>query len=204
MKFLESIFGKKSTTTHYYYPPTTTRTTPYYYAKSSTTYSPGNIDASNDAFYLLKKTCSQNFDSTCQKHKSEMHDLVVRCIDLKKKSHDGVMVPACKEILSAYCYVFSNVDVITCLTNDHEVYVPGKRTFITTKTTSRSTIKINIITGNPITTTTRPTIKINIITNNPTTRPMITTPRTNPPKSNKYPFELIPGFTGTITSVNKN
>jgi hypothetical protein len=123
-----------------------------------------------------------------------MYDLVVRCLDLKKKSNDREMVPACKEILSAYCYVFSSVDIMTCIRNEHDVYIPGKRTIATTpKTSTRSTIKINIITKNLITTT----------TTRSTTTTTTTTLRTNPPKTNKTPFELIPGFTGRITTVTK-
>jgi hypothetical protein len=128
-----------------------------------------------------------------------MYDLVVRCLDLKKKSNDREMVPACKEILSAYCYVFSSIDIMTCIRNEHDVYIPGKRTIVTTtKTSTRSTIKINIITKNLITTTTTTTRSTTTTTTTTTT-----TLRTNPPKTNKTPFELIPGFTGRITTVIK-
>ena len=124
----------------------------------------------------------------CKQRKTEMHDLVVRCLDLKKKSPNNEMIPACKDVLSAYCYVFSNQDTITCLLNDHDVYIPGKKaTTLPTRavvTTTRSTIR----TTSPSTTTTKTTT---------TTRPS-----TAINKVPKTPFEMIPGFTGTINSVN--
>jgi hypothetical protein len=128
----------------------------------------------------------------CRTRKNEMYDLVKRCLDLKKKSTDGQMIPACKEILSAYCYVFSSQDIMTCRLNDHDAYVPGKKASTTPSlVTARSTVR-------PTTTTIRSTSTIRptfAIRTTATVRPA-----TAPP-SQKSPFELIPGFSGTVNSV---
>lgn len=141
-------------------------------------------------------------DSTCKKHKIDMYNLVNKCLDMKQKSNEKEMIPACKEILSAYCYVFSSQDIRTCMLNDHDIYVPGKKSYSTTTPSATGrTIKINVITNSPVTTTR--TIKINVITNGPvtTSRPTTTTTST---KTSKSPFEKIPGFTGTVSAVKIN
>ena len=150
--------------------------------------------AEEDPFYRLKNHCALNFDQLCSGKKSEMYELVLKCERLKLE-HSNQRLEPCREVYSIYCYVFN--DRFTCLGQDYDTYVPGRKKFTTsgTRTTTRSTstvtIKINVITTSsyrpPVVTTTtrtttRPTTRAVVTTTTkPTTRFVVTTTTTHRP-----------------------
>lgn len=151
--------------------------TPSYRVSSSTASSyttNGPHSSSDDVFLSLKQHCARNYDSICITKRRELHELVAKCERLTIQNRH--QTDTCREVLSIYCYVFYNKDLITCFdTTQYDIYVPGKKKFTTvssttstrTTTTSKyvyyssSTTKPTITTTTTkSTTTTRPTVKV--------------------------------------------
>lgn len=144
------------------YPISTTKPRPI--VSTSKQPAPLPSAAQDDPFYRLKNHCALTFDSLCSSKKSEMHDLVKKCDRLQLEHKNQVLEP-CRDVYSIYCYVF--YERFTCLGQNYEPYVPGRKKFTSgTSTTTRGgqTIKINVVT------TTSPKPKINVVTTTTTTK----------------------------------
>jgi len=139
-----------------------------------------------DPFVLLRTKCSNDpKDDYCVKKRSQMTDLINKCEEIKKQKN--VNVPkSCGDIVSIYCFVFSKIDKITCTKIPHSEYVP-----IAPPPTTKSQPTISTTSTTTRTTTTKPN------TSSTTTVKVFTTSK----GSSSYPFELIPGFKGTITEL---
>jgi hypothetical protein len=177
-KFLESIFDKYNK-----YSGIITRTT---------TVAANVVD---DPFYVLKNSCDKNyFDPICKKTKADLYDLVQKCDNSPQST--AKMAQTCNEIVSIYCYVFSKYDRITCMLTKHDQYVPGKKTTTLAPITSVTPTRASTTTRTIPTTTTTSTTTTTTTTTRTTTAKLITTT-----SSSTYPFNMIPGFSGTITEV---
>lgn len=219
IKFLKSLFDKlkpKNKTTK----PTTTEeediewdtTTKYATKKLSTkAISSSNVlttgEASDDAFYKLKQHCSINYDKLCSSKKLEIYELVKKC-DKLRIENKGKPLDSCRDVLSIYCYVF--YDSFTCLGEDYDAYVPGRKKFPQSSTTSAYStassrrIPIVIITTPKSVITTKSTTTTTTKSTTTTKKTPLTTTTTakTTPKAVSNSNDLISPFDGPVFAVS--
>lgn len=143
-------------------------------------------DMANDPFYKLKRHCIATYDQMCSTKKKEIKDLVEKC-DTLTKGKTAPVPDACQDILSIYCYVFSD-DIYTCYMRDYPLYIPGKKKFTHSTTSPTTTASTQIYTFRPFTSYKPPsvwTIPIEVVTRPTTTTSTTTTKQT----SSSYYYE---------------
>ena len=127
-------------------------------------------DMASDPFYKLKRHCIATYDQMCSTKKKEIKDLVEKC-DTITKGKTAPVPDACQDILSIYCYVFSD-DIYTCYMRDYPLYIPGKKKFTHSTTSPTTTASTQIYTFKPFTSYKPPsvwTIPIEVVTRPTTT-----------------------------------
>ncbi len=132
--FIKGIFGHKTTTTTVSTEASSTSTTSTrqrFFGQTTTLINlvtskdiVSEEEIQNDAFYKLKKYCRAHDDEFCIRKKTEIYDLVKKCVQIKALKHEEPQ--ACKDIVSIYCYVFLHKDTSFCLTHKYAPYQPGK------------------------------------------------------------------------------